>query len=349
MHRIVYLSRGHGFSHAVKDLQIIEALSSLSPDLQISIASYGAGLEYYQSKRMPCIDLGIDDHHDRDSEAELRVMRLLMRTDKPDLVVAHEVFSATAICEMLRYRNVFLTHWFYSEIGLPENDRWLQGTHAIVILDFAENHSVPPTIKVPVHFVGAFARPYGLTRQQARRQLGLDENALVITASFSSIPGSHANDVAEMVETIMSLWRDVGRCSDQLYFLLKPEQIRADTGNLKTIQWIGRPFVPELYYCASDVVFASATFTSMSDLSRNCIPTVAIVAPSDGTAPLHAKFYDRKGYLKAVDIEIQPHELWKAAQDVMHSKKIGASTVPEALNWAHPADVASLILQYLPY
>jgi hypothetical protein len=348
MHHLAFLTRGYGYSHAAKDLSIIEEILAQRQDIRISIASYGKGWEYYASRSIPCVDLGIEDDSDQGAVAELRILHYLMQIQKPDLVVAHEVFFSPSFCHMLGYRNLLLTHWFFSEVGIPKRDRCFHGADALIMLDFAESHHIPVNLNVPVHFTGALARDFKLNKDQARSELGLALDSFVMVGTFGAfIPQVLVDDIQNMVKKLIMMCQAHASPGDHLFLLLTPNQILQNNDfDEETIHWIGVCDRPELFYCAADVVLASATFTALSDLVRNCIPTVGVVAPSDVTAPLHAKFFATTGLVHTASLDTDPEQLWRLAMDVLHYRN-SRKSVRTKLEWATPIDVAKIILSYL--
>lgn len=304
MTRIVYLTRGHGYGHAATDVAVIRALTELRPDVTVEAASYGTGLEYYAQQGMPCTDLRIDDVNDQGVAAALRVTAFLRSRGPADLVVAHEVFAAPRVCAILGLRNVLLTHWFFAEIGLPEHDEWLRTAESLLVLDFEQAHVVPPELAGRVTFTGAVARRFPLDRAAARRELRIAEAERVAVITTGAVTSYNAAHLEALVRKGVAAWQHYGRV-----FVLsgvRPENQRAE--------WVGQTPVPELYYAAADIVLANATFTTLSMLERNGVPTIAMLGEGNPVDRLHAEFF---------------------------AKRDRAADLP----WAEPSDIARLLLE----
>jgi hypothetical protein len=297
--RIVYLTRGHGYGHAATDVAVIRALAELRPDVEVEAASYGTGLEYYVQQGMPCADLRIDDVNDQGVDAALRVTAFLRSRATADLVVAHEVFAAPRVCAMLRCRNVLLTHWFFSEIGLPERDEWLRAAESLLVLDFEQAHVVPPELAGRVTFTGAVAKRFEVDRVAARRALGIADAERMAVITTGALTPYNAAHLKALVSKGVAAWRHFGRV-----FVLSHAE------------WIGQTPTPELYYAAADVVLANATFTTLSTLRRNAVPTIAVIGEGNPVDRLHAEFF---------------------------AKQRGDAD----LRWAEPRDVARRLLEHL--
>ncbi|GAB3407603.1 hypothetical protein [Flindersiella endophytica] len=329
MTHIVFLTRGHGYGHAAVDVPVIRALRDLRPSVTVEAASYGTGLEHYARQGMPCADLRIDDVNDQGAEAALRVTAFLRSRKSADLVVAHEVFAAPAVCGMLGLRSVLLTHWFFSEVGLPERDEVLRAAKSLLVLDFPQAHVVPSGLAGQVTFVGAVAKRFDLDRAAARRVLGVGaaERVVVVTA------GAVTPYNARQLETLES--RAVAACAGWA----KPFVLAGSR----------RVSRPEIYYAAADVVVANATFATLCTLVRNGVPTVAVVGEGNPVDRLHTEFFAREGLLRLVEgVELSEEALRSALSSAATAATAATAVKPRSsLPWAEPHDLARLLLQRL--
>lgn len=349
MTRIAFLSRGHGFGHAAKDLRLVEAMRDMRPGLEIIIASSGTGLQYYQSRSVPCIDLDIPDENDQSYDVAKRLLHFLAQVGKLDLVVADEVFSAPTVCKVLRVSNLLLTHWFFSEIDIPHIDQLLRHADGIVLLDFAEAHQVPAQLTVPVHFTGPLTTKFAMSRDQARRQLGLTPESVAAVLTFGSIRPDKILDIRAMLQTAFAAWLGNPRDVDRLFVLAEPidELGVKEITQGESVHWVGITKTPETFYAAADLVLAYATFTTLCDLARNGIPTIGIIGSLNPVDRLHAEYLGSVGLIQTADLSIEPEELLllgrHARQRRTFSQSIGAS-----MKWGDPRSIAALILSYLP-
>lgn len=323
MTHIVFLTRGHGYGHAAVDVPVIRALRQLRPAATIEAASYGTGLEHYARQGMLCADLGIDDVNDQGVQAMLRVTAFLRSRKSADLVVAHEVFSAPKVCAMLGLRNVLLTHWFFSEVGLPERDAVLRQAKSLLVLDFPQAHEVPSELAGSATFVGAVARRFDLDRAAARRVLGVGESERVVVVTAGAVTPYNARHLEA----------------------LESHALAACEGWAKPFVLAGSRRVsrPEIYYAAADVVVANATFTTLCALVRNAVPTVAVIGEGNPVDRLHAEFFAREGLLRLLEGGELSSEVLRAALKSASKAARPSSTLP----WAEPQDLARLLLERL--
>ena len=56
MKKLLFLSRGKGWGHSIRDIEIVKYLSHTN-EYEVLFASYGAGYEAYRTKGIPCYDL----------------------------------------------------------------------------------------------------------------------------------------------------------------------------------------------------------------------------------------------------------------------------------------------------
>jgi hypothetical protein len=325
MTHIVFLTRGHGYGHAATDVAVIRALRELRPDVTVEAASYGTGLEHYTRVGLPCADLRIDDVNDQGVAAVLRVTAFLRSRQSCDLVVAHEVFAAPQVCAMLDLRNVLLTHWFFSEIGLPERDELLRKAESLLMLDFPQAHVVPPGLAGRATFTGAVAKRFDLDRAAARRVLGIGETERVVVVTAGAVTPYNARHLEALESHALAA---------------------TGSGWAKTFVLSGARRVsrPEIYYAAADVVVANATFTTLCTLVRNRVPTVAVLGPGNPVDALHAEFFASEGLLRLVDAAALSASGLRPALDSALEMRSGGSS---GLVWAEPRDVVRLLLERL--
>lgn len=353
MARIVVLSRGHGYGHAAKDHRIIESLWAQRGDLEITVASSGLGVEYYKAHSIPCIDLGIPDHDDQGHFAHRRVLRffdeLTAQEDRVDFVVANEVFWAAPVCSMLDIDIILLTHWFFSEVGNPQADHFLRYANSVIVLDEAENHQVPNSLGVPVYFSGLLANQFSLTRLQARQALGLDRNCLMAVATFGSLRPDKLHEISSLLNLVLATWREYAPAPCQLFILADVDIFSelVSPWRDESVKWVGVTKTPELYYAAADVVIAYATFTTLSELVRNAVPTVGVIGSLNPVDTFHARSFESLGLIQAASLDVCPGRLWTLGQIAMQRQTSVQSAIFRVASGG-PERVAHLILSHLP-
>jgi hypothetical protein len=351
--KVVVLSRGHGYGHAATDLRWIKAMRARRPDLEVILASSGTGLDYYRSRSVPCIDLGISDDDDQGADAAKSVARFLFKvvaeSSRPDLVVANEVFSAPEACRILKLRNLLLTHWFFAEIGFPEVDQVFRCANGVILLDFAAAHRVPVHVRAPVHFTGPPAKRFSISRDQARKQLGLASDSLAVVATFGSMRSDKLAEIQTVLRTVLAAWRGNSHSTDRLFVLSNPDESLSDVESSQngSVDWVGITKTPELYYSAADLAISYATLITLAELARNGVPTVTILGTINPVDNFHATYFQELGLMRVADLHIQPNQLWSLGQVAMQCRAFGQHRY-SAMAWGDPEKIAELILSYVP-
>lgn len=330
MPRIVFLSRGHGFGHAARDLLILEAVRRVRPDAEVVLASSGSGFEYFRRRAVPCVDLGIPDTTDTSQDAGKRVFEFLKSQGQLDLVLTDEVMWALPICRrLLNVECVLVTDWFYAELKLPHLDATMNQAAAVVVTDFEAAHRRPESVTVPVHFTSPLVKTFPTYPDGHRTELAFTGAAPAGVVTLGGMPDRpEARRIAELA---IAAWG-----SGELHLL-------ADGDDAPNVRWHGVSTAPERFYRAADVVIADAAGFTVCELARSGVPTVAVLIGGLSTAiRLRLDRLVADGSVVTIGSDATPGELWDAAHRVMT-----AATAP-TIDWADADDVARLCLAYLP-
>jgi predicted glycosyltransferase len=357
MPKVVFITRGHGFGHAARDLLVIEAMRRALPHLELVLAASGTGAEYYRRRGVDVVDLGIPDSRDTGEEAGKAVWQFLSSAGPVDLVVVDEVMWALPICRrLLKVPCVLITDWFYSEIGLPDLDRTMNQASAIIVTDFAEAHRGVVDVTVPLHFPGPLVKPFDLPRDEARRELGLDADAFTAVLTLGGMPDRP--DARTIADLVIAAWRQDAGDTDRLVVLADrlpgatadPQAGRAGTGQARTgqagITWVGVSDTPERYFRAADVVLADAAGFTVCELTRHGVPTVAVKSAAL-SAGVHARLrvLEEAGLVHPVDAGVGPQDL---SALIRRLRDTPAAVTGDELGWADADAVAALVLEHLP-
>jgi hypothetical protein len=345
MPKIVFLSRGHGYGHAARDLQILESMRRLRPDVDVVLASSGTGLEYYKSRSVSCEDLDIPDSQDTNQEAGKRVWRFLRRQGVVDLVVSDEVLWALPICSRdLCVACVLVTDWFYSECGLAQLDRSLNQATAIVVPDFRAAHPGLEDIAIPLHFTGPLVRRFSVDRGSARQRLGLVERARAAVVTLGGMP--QRPEAQAIVDAVAQAWCGRAGRLDRL-FVLADRPVGPGSPHDGHITWVGITSTPETYFCAADVVVAEGEGFTVCELAKNRTPVVAIVNEvMNDAARLRLAVLESAGLTTTTTADVGPEHLWRLLGPA-RSKPSATESSFSASQWADPDQVAAQLLQYL--
>ncbi|MEU9505938.1 hypothetical protein AB0D32_06625 [Micromonospora sp. NPDC048170] len=343
--RVVVLTRGHGYGHAARDLQIVETIRRTRPDVQLDLASSGTGLRYYRSRNVSCSDLDIPDERDTSEAAGRAVHRYLTTLPRPDLVVTDEVMWALPVCRrLLDVPAVLITDWFYGELGLPHLDRTLNEATAIVVPDFAAAHPGTAEITVPLHFTGPLVRRFDVDRATARAELGLPADAFVAVVALGGM--TDRPDTRAMLAATLGAWQRHAGADDHLLVLADelPDLAAPRPANLR---WAGLTARPEIPFSAADVVVADGAGFTVCELVRNGVPALAMRCPpvSDSTR-LRLDLLESHRLLLTGEPDLSVDEMWTAlrrAAGLVGDLRSGA----EQFTWATVEAITETVLGHL--
>ncbi|WP_329024180.1 glycosyl transferase [Streptomyces sp. NBC_00690] len=343
--RVNFVSRGHGYGHAARDLRIMAAMRRVNPGIQIRLASAGSGADYYRSRGVEAVDLGFDDADDMGEAASWRIWRFLYEHADADLVVSDEFLTVPGFCRnVLDLPNVLITDWFFAELGLPEFDARLDDAREVVVPDFPEAHPLAPATTAPIWYCGPLVDSFTPQRAEARKTLGIDEDALVLTVAAGGRPDRI--DALRIQLQALQAWSGHAALGDQLLLMADPPPTRGRVPTAPNIHWVGRSDRPELYYRAADVVLANALGFTSCELVANGVPVVAAVTP-DPDQEMRIGFTERMdtleriGLLTRTSTDEDPATLWALVQEMR--RRADDDPVSEDI-WADPLEVATRIL-----
>jgi hypothetical protein len=341
---VVLLTRGHGFGHAARDLLLINSIHASRPDVELSVAAAGSGTEFYRLNSVPCHDLGILDEEDTRPESGKKILAYLTGIARPDLVIVDELVWALPICrKVLGVDTVFITDWFYSELGLPHLDHTLNQTSAIMVPDFQDAHSGVTDITVPLYFPGPLVQKFARDRNAARAALGVPRDAFLVVVSLGGMP--QRAEAQHIINSTCEAWQRAATPTDLLF-------IRADRDPSSAPQrdvcatWLGLSSSSPSLYSAADVVLVDGMgLTTTCELARNGTPTLAVRDPTlNGSTHARLDVLEAAGLIGTIAPSADPDQLWDSLHQVATRPP---TTHGDQLRWADPADVTATILRYL--
>ncbi len=275
--KILYFSRGRGFSHAMYDLLILEELKKINRNLSILVATYDRGYTYFVKNGFNPFNLGLNQDEELTLKAGFRMWSLIRRF-KPDLVVADEVFIVLHITKALKIPSVLITHWFFENFSEkhPMIPVVKKAKH-VVFVDTPEFHTIPFDFNVHLTCVGPIIRDfkYGLKdRKKARKELGINLRDKVILVT----PGGRHKDRSKLLEVSLDAFKDLR--SDNLKLILLAgelcEEYSKRCGNDERI--IVKDFEWEMdrLIVASDLVICKGTFMTTWEIAYLGVPSISI-------------------------------------------------------------------------
>lgn len=264
---ILFFCRGRGRGHAIPDSVIVRELAELRPDIQVHFVSYGTGARTLESLGFSLIDLDLPD--DNSYAVTTVVAGQLIGELQPDLVVAHEEFTALLAAKILRKPAVLITDFFGKADSFAMECQWF--ADRILFLDRRGIHAEPPSAKGRTTYLGPALRRFQYRRRdraRARRELGLPASAKIITV----MPGSWTEARAPLAERLFEAY-DRLRGEKHLVWLAGADaKILSHPGvTVKESDWqIDRLMV------ASDLVITKCNRMTVRELAALGIRTLSV-------------------------------------------------------------------------
>ena len=308
--KILYLSRGRGFSHAMNDLLILKELKNMDKDLSILVASYDKGYKYFLENGFEPYNLGLRQNDELTLKAGLRMWSLI-RKFKPDLVVSDEVFIVLHITRGLKIPSILITHWFFESYNKkhPIIPAVKKANH-VIFVDTPEFHNIPFDFDVHLTFVGPIIREFDYTpgdKKRARNELGINIKDRVILVT----PGGRHRDRNKLLEVSAEAFKELNRKDMKLILLAgdlreEYENKFADEGRIivKDFDWkMDRLMV------ASDLVICKGTFSTTWELAFLGVPSISIPDINNPIDQIHINRMDKH----SLTVRIDPRRLNKSA------------------------------------
>jgi uncharacterized protein (TIGR00661 family) len=286
--KILYLSRGRGFSHAMYDLLILEELKNINKDLSILVASYDKGYIYFLNNGIKAFNLELRQEDELSLKAGFRIWSLI-RKFRPNLVVADEVFISLHITKALKIPSILITHWFFESYNKkhPIIPAVKKANH-VLFVDTPEFHNIPFDFKVHLTFVGPIIREFDYNlgdKNRARSELGIKREDKVILVTT----GGRHKDRNKLLELSVEVFKELQEKNMKLILLtgeLRKEYEKkcADNDNIivKDYDWkMDRLMV------ASDLVICKGTFMTTWELAYLGLPSISVPDLSNPVDQVH--------------------------------------------------------------
>ncbi len=271
--RILFFSRGRGRGHAIPDIAIVRELQALRPDVEVQFVSYGTGAQTFAAHGIPVIDLQMPDVN---SVAATTVLagRAIAATG-PDLVVAHEEFSAMPVAKIFALPTVMITD-FFSQPGMLSMES-LCFAEQVLLLGERGRFSEPPSVKGKVKYLGPVLRDFTYRRQdrsKARAELGLAEKATVITVC----PGSWTEAMAPAYDLVMAAFDRLKSPDKQIVWMAGADEnlLRRRAHRRPDVTILAADWQIDRRMVASDLVVTKANRMTVIELASLGIRTLSL-------------------------------------------------------------------------
>lgn len=275
--KILYFSRGRGFSHGMYDSLIIKELWKINRNLSILVASYDKGYKYLIGNGFKPFNLGLRQDEELTLKSGLRIWSLI-RKFKPDLVVCDEVFIALHITKGLKIPSVLIMHWFFESFTnkhpiIPA----VKKANHVIFVDTPEFHTIPPHFDVHLTFVGPIIRDFDYTlkdKTRARRELGINIKDKVILVT----PGGRHRDGNKLLRLSVEAFKELKGNNLRMILLAGElyEEYREKFADDKRIIVKDFDWKMDRLMVASDLVICKGTFMTTWELAYLGIPSVSI-------------------------------------------------------------------------
>ena len=286
--KILYLSRGRGFGHAMNDLLILKELKSIKKTLSVLVASYHKGYHCLMMNGLRPFNLGLKPREELRLKASLRIWSLI-RKFKPDLVVSDEVFIALHITKGLKIPSILITHWFFETLSEkhPIIPAVKKADH-VIFVDTPEFHTIPFDFDVHVTFVGPVIKEFKYTlrdKMRARSELGLNRKDMVILVT----PGGGHQVRRRFLEVSVEAFKELKGSNLKLIILAgelcsqyREKFIDDDRIIVEDFDWqMDRLMV------ASDLVICKGSFSITWELACLGLPSISVPDLSNPIDQIH--------------------------------------------------------------
>lgn len=271
--KILFFTRGRGRGHAIPDIAIVRELEQLRPDVQVRFVSYGTGAVTFAAHGIPCIDLQLPDQNSIAATTVLagRVIAALA----PDLVVAHEEFSAMPVAKIFGLPTVMITDFFTGPGMLSMESLWY--ADRVLFLARRGLHVEPPSVRGKVKYLGPAMRPFTYRRRDRRRaraELGLAADATVI----SVLPGSWTEAMAPAYEAVVTAFDRLKQPSKHLVWLASTDEhlLKLRVSDRLDITILGADWQIDRLMVASDLVITKTNRMTVIELASLGIRTLSL-------------------------------------------------------------------------
>ena len=272
--KILFFTRGRGRGHAIPDIAIVRELEQLRPDIQVRFVSYGTGAVTFAAHGIPCIDLQLPDQNSIAATTVLagRVIAAL----SPDMVVAHEEFSAMPVAKIFGLPTVMITDFFTGPGMLSMESLWY--ADRVLFLARRGFHVEPPSVRGKVKYLGPALRPFTYRRRDRRRaraELGLAADGAVITV----LPGSWTEAMAPAYEAVVTAFDRLKQPSKHLVWLAGTDEHllkKLVSARRNDISVLGTDWQIDRLMVASDLVITKANRMTVIELASLGIRTLSL-------------------------------------------------------------------------
>ena len=319
--KILFFSRGRGRGHAIPDMQIARAIAQQSNDVNVCFVSYGTGAATLLAHGVSHLDLQLPDHNPI-NETIVRAGRVIGSLN-PDLVVAHEEFSALPAAKIFSKPTILITDWFTDPGALSMGS--LRLADRILFLDAPGIYPEPPWVAGRVDYVGPVLRDFAYRRpdrDRARLELGIALDAFVVVV----LPGSWPESELPILDTVLAAYHLLEYDSRHLVWVASAdaELVRERTATMPNV--IVESYVSEIdrIMVAADIAITKANRKTVLELDYLGVPSISISAGANPIDHFRAGLFPNHTMLPA---GAEPSQVVSAIQAALSRPIVNSSAV----------------------
>lgn len=255
-------------------MALVDAMATRDAELSVSFASYATGADTLRRCNRPVHDLGLPEEHGY-LETMYKAYDLIKQL-RPNVVVAHEEFSALAAARLNATPSIFISAWLPAPGSVASES--LDDACAVIVLDHPGIFQAPATLRSPPKYVGPVYRKMQFTRADRpmlRRELGISIDALVIAA----VPGGAVSEAhSPIAETLFKAFSQLRQPESRLFWIggKDTEAVAQVAGSFSGVEV--RPFLQpiEKILAAADLVVTRGTRGITLDAAALGIPSLSL-------------------------------------------------------------------------
>ena len=264
MTNILLCTRGRGRAHATIDLALSRELQRLQPDLTIAFASYSIGYGVLQQAGVNVHNLYLDECNPLPATT-LRIVSLI-RSLRPQLIVAHEELGALLAAAICRIRAVYTTYWFPRV--KRSNFQALDYASRVLFMENAGLFEEPETVRGRVTYCGPVLRR--LVNDPAasstfRQRLGLRSTDTLVTV----LPGSPSEAREPILDLVVEGYKRMTYKPDCLMWIAGRD-VRLVSERLRVLENVvvleSTPQI-DIIIQASDVIITKGTYNTTREIA----------------------------------------------------------------------------------
>lgn len=326
--KIMFVSRGNGWGHAVPDIVIISELKRRRPRIQVLPVSYADGVDAYRTYGVPVVDL----HRARQCQfLDLLIdYARVFGEYRPDLVVAHEEYSAVIAAKIARVPCLFMTDFFMDPTSLPM--QCVQHASEVIFLGRRGLFAEPPFLAGRILHAGCVVRGSKgkfLAKSRIRKRCGVDQGATVVLCQ----PGSWPEAQSPLIDLLAKCWEYITPPKFLLVVSgVDDKRVFDKLGEMPDVRIIAPTKDLHEYMMACDVLITKGNRQTVYEASSLGLPSISL--SSGLNWPDDVVMHGITSNLPLSIYDVTPHDL---AQAVAHQAALKPAASGSASGGANTA------------